>query len=174
MPRLTVQIPDAEEAVYEFDDPQLTVGRNPANDIAIDHSSLSGTHAQLVLNEDGTYTLADNGSTNGTFLNGEQVVEAVLYDGAEILFGQVGAYFNHPGVEGGVAESFEPASSAAPEYVAEPLETIGRPSNFQSVSPFPKKKVVKDSVGGLVKLVGFGVFAVAIGLVALVVLKLGF
>ena len=44
----------------------------------------------------GTYTLADNGSTNGTFVNGEQIVERVLLDGVDILFGQVGAVYSHP------------------------------------------------------------------------------
>ena len=137
MPKLIVQIPDGEEVAYEFDEPLITIGRSAGNSIVIPHDSLSGTHTQLMLNPDGTYTLTDLGSTNGTFVNGEQVYEAVLPPYAQIVFGQVGA-------------SFYPIEPSAPSGITRrgfqlpELPGKARPANFVSVSPFPKNTKKKD------------------------------
>ncbi len=55
----------------------LTIGRSQENDHVIDHPLVSKQHARLTLKEDG-YLLEDLGSANGTFVNGEQISEAVL------------------------------------------------------------------------------------------------
>ncbi len=52
---------------------RLSVGRTKDNDIAIDHTSVSKMHASLLLNADGKLVIADTGSTNGTYLNGERI-----------------------------------------------------------------------------------------------------
>lgn len=171
MPKLTIQIPEGEEAVYEFDEPQLTIGRNAANDIVIEHDSMSGTHAQLVMNEDGTYTLADNGSTNGTFVNGEQIVEKVLLDGSDVLFGQVGAAFSHPEIANFAAEDeaeYVEVPEPAAAFSGQPLETMGRPANFTNVSPFPKKKKTSDPVATVAMALGFVAIVCAVALVGVV------
>jgi ABC-type multidrug transport system ATPase subunit len=51
---------------------EFSMGRDPANDMVIDHPSVSRFHAQIRL-EGGNYTLYDLNSTNGTFVNGQQV-----------------------------------------------------------------------------------------------------
>lgn len=175
MPKITIQIPDGEEAVYEFDEAQLTVGRNEGNDIVIPHDSMSGTHAALTLQEDGSYVLSDQGSTNGTFIDGEQIVERVLTDGADILFGQVGAVYAHPEMADVSLEEFEePVEEAAaePSFVNQPLEQTGRPANFHSISPFPKQKPKSDPVSSLAVALCLLSLAAAVGLVAIVFLKL--
>lgn len=133
MPKLIVQVPDGEEVAYEFDEPVITIGRSEGNSIVIPHSSLSGLHAQLMLNADGSYTIRDSGSTNGTFVNGEYVTEAVLPPYANIVFGQVSSnyYTIEPSAPSGITRrGFE-----LPE-----LSARGRPANFVSVSPFPKRQ----------------------------------
>jgi hypothetical protein len=45
----------------------FTVGRSPNNDIVIDHTSISKLHAYFRQEDDG-YTIADAGSSNGTFI----------------------------------------------------------------------------------------------------------
>ncbi len=176
MPTLTVQIPDAEEVSYQFDEPQVTVGRNEDNHIVIPHSSLSGTHAQFVLNADGTYTLADNNSTNGTFVNGAQIVETVLGANAELLFGQVGAHFSHPEL---AAAPASPAATQAPAmeplastYQVGHLESTGRPANFVSISRFPKNLKKKDPVGTAMMAIGFFSLLIAVALVGASFVKL--
>ena len=55
----------------------LFIGRDPNSGIYIDTSEISRNHASISF-VDGGYILRDNGSTNGSFLNGERVAEGVL------------------------------------------------------------------------------------------------
>lgn len=50
-----------------------SVGRNKQNDLAIDDNSVSKIHATLVLNKENQFQIADTGSTNGTFVNGQRI-----------------------------------------------------------------------------------------------------
>ncbi len=52
---------------------RLSIGRTRGNDLAIDHTSISKMHASLLLNSEGKLVIADTGSTNGTYLNGERI-----------------------------------------------------------------------------------------------------
>lgn len=51
----------------------LTLGRDPLNDMEINHPSVSRFHAQIK-KQNGAYIVLDLNSTNGTFLNGKQIV----------------------------------------------------------------------------------------------------
>ena len=64
----------------------LFIGRDPNSGIYIDASEISRNHASISF-VDGNYILRDNGSTNGSFLNGIQTSEGVLAHGDEIRFG---------------------------------------------------------------------------------------
>lgn len=75
---------------------RLAVGRTKENDLAIVDPSLSKYHASLLLDIDGNLQVADTGSTNGTFVNGERVPygKAIsLSPGDKIRFGLVEASF---------------------------------------------------------------------------------
>lgn len=52
---------------------RISVGRTSENVLALEHSSISKLHATIVVQSDGTLALADTGSTNGTFVNGERI-----------------------------------------------------------------------------------------------------
>jgi len=52
---------------------RLSVGRTKENDLAIDEISVSKVHASFVLGKDDNLIVADTGSTNGTFINGERI-----------------------------------------------------------------------------------------------------
>lgn len=70
--------------------PVVTIGRHPANDLPLDtHGDLeaSARHAELRLAPDGTVTLADLGSTNGTFVAGERITTRTLADGDVVQLG---------------------------------------------------------------------------------------
>jgi len=57
---------------------RITFGREPENDVVVDEQrwpTVSGQHAKIVFEND-WYHLVDVGSRNGTFVNGEKVVEA--------------------------------------------------------------------------------------------------
>ncbi len=51
----------------------ITIGRNPGNTIVINDPTVSRSHCQITSNGDGTYSITDLGSSNGTFVNGNRV-----------------------------------------------------------------------------------------------------
>jgi len=67
-----------------------TVGRRPANNIVIADPYVSGSHAVITASE-GSFSVTDAGSTNGTFVNGERLSPnepRTLNDGDEVMFAQ--------------------------------------------------------------------------------------
>jgi len=68
-------------------DGQLVIGRGESCDLVLRDSEASRRHCTLIA-EGGTYRLRDNGSTNGCFVDGEQVSEKVLVSGAKMCLGQ--------------------------------------------------------------------------------------
>jgi diguanylate cyclase (GGDEF)-like protein len=63
------------------------IGRSSKNDLFLDQESISRHHARITF--DGTqYWVADNNSTNGTYVNDEAVREQRLRDGDQIRIGR--------------------------------------------------------------------------------------
>lgn len=71
------------------------IGRDPRGDIVLsgDEASVVSSRHLEIRHADGNYRLRDLGSTNGTFLDGERIGEAVLEAGAVIRFGKEGPEF---------------------------------------------------------------------------------
>ena len=73
----------------------ISVGRSGSNELVVDDNSVSKTHASISLSE-GSLLIADTGSTNGTFLNGERIAygKAVKIDETDkITFGSIDVWF---------------------------------------------------------------------------------
>lgn len=153
--RLTVYFPEDSPTTHEFVGNRLTVGRLGDNDVQLEEGSVSSRHAEIVL-EDGSAILRDLGSTNGTFLNREQVTgEQPLNEGDEIFFGSVRSVFMEPASSPGGAV----AASAAPEQVlSADASGYGVPDNFRPLSPFPKPAKPRDALG----LAAWGCFGVGV------------
>lgn len=80
-----------EAIAYPFDQGRLVIGRGSSADVRIPHLTVSAVHATLAVDGDG-YTLIDQGSTNGTRVNGEALVPGrrkLLKDGDRL---DIGAY----------------------------------------------------------------------------------
>lgn len=73
--------------MFKLGHAESVLGRSPDNAINLQDDGISRQHAKLVLGPLGTYELVDMDSTNGTFLNGERVRQAVLKDGDKIQIG---------------------------------------------------------------------------------------
>jgi pSer/pThr/pTyr-binding forkhead associated (FHA) protein len=88
---LTLALPPSfGSRTVEVDANRFTVGRTPENDLVIEDSSLSRRHA-LIEKIDGSFTLTDCGSSNGSFVNGSPVVAPTqLADWDVLTFGGVG------------------------------------------------------------------------------------
>jgi pSer/pThr/pTyr-binding forkhead associated (FHA) protein len=63
-----------------------TIGRKQDNDVVIDNQAVSGHHA-LIKAEGDTLMIEDLSSLNGTYLNGQKVSKAELFNGDVILVG---------------------------------------------------------------------------------------
>jgi pSer/pThr/pTyr-binding forkhead associated (FHA) protein len=78
--------PEVGERFY-LDRASLTIGRDPASGIFLNDITVSRHHATLDLS-DGTVTIADAGSLNGTYVNGVSVDRAVLATGDSVQVGR--------------------------------------------------------------------------------------
>ena len=65
----------------------VTIGRAPDNDVVVGDPATSGRHGRLEM-RGGLFWISDLGSTNGTLVNGEPVIEKQLSDGDLIAIGQ--------------------------------------------------------------------------------------
>lgn len=65
---------------------ELVIGRSSELDMVLIEDMVSRKHARITL-QPGQITIADLGSTNGTFVNGEKVKRARLKEGDRILIG---------------------------------------------------------------------------------------
>jgi len=71
----------------------VTVGRAPDNDVVVGDPATSGRHGRIEVRA-GSFWISDLGSTNGTLINGEPVIEKQLSDGDLITIGQNTIRFN--------------------------------------------------------------------------------
>ena len=73
-----------------------TVGRDWHNDIILDDEAVSRQHAKIRVEGEGDeekFFLYDLASTNGTFVNGKQILKHALEDGDEIVMGETTLVF---------------------------------------------------------------------------------
>ncbi len=146
MPQIRVYLSEDNQAVHELGEETVTVGRLPDNTIPIEDGSVSSHHAELVF-ERGEYHLHDKGSTNGTFVNGAQVTNAILKNGDQVRFGSIETVFGgdvQTGASAPLPESEKATASLGSDSA--------RPANFHNSSPFPrgKEKVDPLSVAAIV------------------------
>lgn len=80
-------------------EPRITIGRSRSRDIVLKDARVSKFHAWFEMDDAGIFHLADAGSTNGTFLDGELLPSASLtevIEGRSIHFGGVHAFLVRP------------------------------------------------------------------------------
>jgi pSer/pThr/pTyr-binding forkhead associated (FHA) protein len=66
----------------------ITIGRDHSNNIVISDSKISRYHAQVIKADNGAFSVADMGSTNGTFVNGMRITSEVpLFPGDSLVLG---------------------------------------------------------------------------------------
>lgn len=65
----------------------LTIGRDPANTVSLDDLQVSRRHAIVEFRADGTVLLRDLKSSNGTFVDGRRVGEAIISEESAVVVG---------------------------------------------------------------------------------------
>jgi pSer/pThr/pTyr-binding forkhead associated (FHA) protein len=126
---------------YELKVDKTTIGRVEDNAFQIPEQSVSSHHCEIV-QRGNDLVVKDLNSTNGTFVNGEQVTETVLKPGQILRLGQV-----EMRLESGTGSS-APASAKKPldktmvipqGVKAHDLDQGTRPVNFETNAGFSKK-----------------------------------
>lgn len=101
---------------YELKVEKTTVGRLEDNAFQIAEQSVSSHHCELLQRVDDVL-VKDLNSTNGTFINGEQIKEATLKPGQILRLGQV-----EMRLESGTGKAASPAPAAAAAAAKKPLD----------------------------------------------------
>ena len=117
--------PDAGKQIV-IDKEVFEMGRGTANDYVLHDLAISRRHIKFASRGE-TYSVIDQGSGNGTRVNGVKVAELVLHDGDEIAIGNTVMRFEWPVEEtisggGEKTQIFQPVSS---------IKKVKQPSKVQ-------------------------------------------
>jgi predicted component of type VI protein secretion system len=125
---------------YPLDKPEIVIGRAPNSDILLSKDKLTSRRHANVHYENGRYLLLDEHSANGTFVNGEQIEEAVpyvLHDGDHVGIGEHELVFRAYGSPASavedlptVAVSYEPPQEVTYRTRDDALATIPSSDEF--------------------------------------------
>src|SRR2546421_10134062 len=136
----------------------IVVGRAVTSDVPIYDPTISRKHAELILT-DGGVKVKDAGSSNGTFLNGARITEAIAVENDVITFGkvafrvkEVSAPVARPQVVPSVSAEFTGAKPAGGTIVRQlPVSVSGGVPAIVTAAPSgaPHPKVSAKSLEGL-------------------------
>lgn len=114
---------------------RITIGRKPHNDIQIDNLAISGEHAAIVTILNDSF-LEDLASTNGTFVNGQQVQKHFLQNNDVVELGKYRLKYVNEGAAVAAQGDFEKTMVLRPDMMRkagegkgpEPVGTKTQPS----------------------------------------------
>jgi len=86
MAKVLLKFKEAVVKEIPLDQDVITIGRKEENDIPIDNQAVSGRHAKILKEGDSIF-IEDINSLNGTYLNGQKITKAELYNGDVIVIG---------------------------------------------------------------------------------------
>ncbi len=141
---------------YELKVDKTTIGRVEDNTFQIPHPSVSSHHCEVLL-KGNDVVIKDLNSTNGTFINNQQVTgEAVLKPGQILRLGQVEIRLEAPGA--GASSKKPPVDSTMVISKGVSLEQLEQgPQSFDTTKGVFTKKTNKTNkyfiIGGAVLLV---------------------
>ena len=155
---------------HELNVDHTTIGRVEDNLFQIAEASVSSHHCEVLL-RGSDVVIKDLNSTNGTFINGEQITESVLKPGQTLRLGQVelkletGTPASAPASAPATAPAPGPAKKQGEATMVIPrgvslseLEGGGRPPGFDTSKDFSKKR----NRSGIYFWIGVGIVGVII------------
>jgi pSer/pThr/pTyr-binding forkhead associated (FHA) protein len=166
MAKLVILTQGLTGRVHELNVDRTTIGRVEDNLFQIAEPSVSSHHCEVLL-RGSDVVIKDLNSTNGTFINGEQINESVLKPGQTLRLGQIELK-----LETGTPAS-APAKAPAPSPAKKPAEATmviprgvslseleggGRPPGFDTSKEFSKKR----NKAGIYFWIGVGIVGIII------------
>src|SRR5512140_1197964 len=106
----------------------ITIGRLPNNTLQIEDPAVSGHHCRIRWDAD-HYVIEDNDSLNGVYVNGEQVFNAKLKDGDDILVGKHFLRFEDEGVSSAHVAETTPATIQDVEMAPMVIQQAAKPAS---------------------------------------------
>ena len=133
----------SDGVIHRLSGDSVSIGRDPANDIALHDGACSARHAQFVSDGAG-WRVDDRGSRNGTFVNGERVQTARLNQGDRIQVGATEMTFDIEvrsphGLDGGSGDGSGYASS----YL-QSMASDDEPGSESSGSVWERSLLIED------------------------------
>lgn len=83
--KLMIEAGPSEGREIELDRTEFLIGREPGMDLVVPLPAISRRHARI-FQQKGQYFLEDLGSSNGTYLNGEQISAAVKLSAGDVIY----------------------------------------------------------------------------------------
>ena len=77
------------EKIYFLKPRPYVLGRARTTDLCLTEPSISKVHARIAYNGAGTFSIQDQGSLHGVYVNAQRVQEAILTQGANVQLGNV-------------------------------------------------------------------------------------
>ena len=118
----------------EIDTDRVVVGRDPSCEVVLDDKSVSRRHASIERRGDG-WAVVDQGSANGTFIDGEPVREAPLLDGQEVRLGMIAMRVEIEGAPTLSEGTMLLPSPMSPSYMSSPAPVAPPPRAVAPVAP---------------------------------------
>ncbi len=94
IPKLIVLSENMRGQIFRLEGDSFIVGRTEDNAISLPDGTISTHHAEVKNNGDGTFTVKDNNSTNGTRVNGNKITEQVISGSDVVQFGSIELLFD--------------------------------------------------------------------------------
>src|SRR3989442_5600979 len=131
MARLVLLSEGLTGRTFELKTEKTTVGRLPDNTFEIPEASVSSHHCEILL-QGKDVLIKDLDSTNGTFINGEKVAQAVLKPGQILRLGMVEMRLESGDTSTGTQKKMLDHTRGIPQGVKlDELEGPRRPLNFR-------------------------------------------
>ncbi|MDB6122265.1 MAG: domain containing protein [Pedosphaera sp.] len=139
MPRLLLNFGTPQECEFQLKPGPNFLGRAAKNDFRIEHHSISSSHCQIMV-EDGSVTIQDLGSTNGTFVDLIPIRDAPLQSGQTLRLGEVELLFDaDTPAELTITQSTGSIQSEPPIPPPIPLETVTGPPKCNTHTKYAAK-----------------------------------
>jgi hypothetical protein len=115
--------------IYPLEGPEIIIGRDASNSVAINDAEVSRKHAKLSLHGS-TYMIQDLSSTNGTFINGQRITSGqVLNPGDTVSFGEIIAMIYEV--------AYDPNATVASGQALKTIAPVHRPAPISAPAPAP-------------------------------------
>lgn len=144
---LMVSTGAAAGTVFPLTEPSVLIGRSLDAQVSINEQAISNEHARIEQNG-ANFSLRDLGSTNGTYVNGQRLVDTVVLAGGDTI--RMGSTtFTFVTREGGLPKGTVKLTDPNPDLPLEPQRhdrRNGRASEPASVAMVPDSQHHTDSV----------------------------